>query len=223
VVKTLDSLYMEENCMPEEIIERSLNRRDWPARLRAYDGSTPPSHLRTKVKSFWTSDHLYFIFRCHYETLRMAFLHEIRTDESGKTLNLWDISDVCETFIGPDVRHAGSYREFQVAPDSRWIDIAIDASGPQRFTDFTWRSGMAAGSQIFKERRLWFAAMKIPFTAFDRSPRADDIWDANLYRISHHPRGNSYLAWSPVGEIAFHQPDKFGKIRFAISQGPARL
>jgi hypothetical protein len=36
----------------------------------------------------------------------------------------------------------------------------------------------------------------------------------NLYRIDRAPRLNEHSAWSKVGVINFHRPDKFGELLF---------
>lgn len=179
--------------------------------LGLYDGAPAPEHLRTRVCAFWSPTHLSICFAGFYRELRTA---PPRDGAAGKTPGLWELSDVYEAFIGPSARSDGKYREFQVAPDSQWIDIDIDAGGETRTADFDWRSGMVARSALDEGRRVWRAVMAIPLAAFSAVPRQGDTWDANFYRIAGPPDCASYLAWSPVGAIAFHQPRKFGTLLF---------
>lgn len=182
--------------------------------LYLYDGSDAPLGLKTTVCSFWSDNFIYFIFKGNYIGLRTAKLDAKTDEKSHKTFSLWDLSDVYEVFIGPDAKKSRKYKEFQVAPDSRQIDISIDASSANRKTDFLWQSGMKAESIIDSGAKIWNAVIKIPVSAFERHPCDETIWNCNFYRISGEDNNKSYLAWCPVGQIAFHQPDKFGEICF---------
>jgi hypothetical protein len=182
--------------------------------LRLFDGSPPPHYLATGVSSFWNEENLWFWFTGSYGTLKTAPRESAVDNVSGKTMLLWENSDVYEVFIGPDARRKGLYREFQVAPDSRWIDISIDSSGERRIADFKWNSGMKAISRIDGEKKIWESVFQIPCNAFPQSPRRGDCWHCNFYRISGRTGEESYLSWSPVFEINFHRPDFFGTIVF---------
>jgi hypothetical protein len=185
-----------------------------PARLRLFDGTPPPAFMETEVFSYWNEEFLHFWFRGKYDSLRTAPAHLAPEQGSGKTFQLWEHSDVYEVFIGPDARKCLLYREFQVGPDSRWIDIAIDGSRKERSTDFLWNSGMKAHSAINSEKRLWESHFAIPFAAFSEAPRKGDCWNANFYRISGRRGEEAYLSWSPVFKVNFHQPACFGDIMF---------
>lgn len=205
--------------MQEEIRnDGSLSDPVWslcpPVDLGTYDGSAAPEALRTSVRSCWTDGFIYFGFRGCFSSLRMA-PRELRADEkTGKTFRLWELSDVFELFIDPSAKETKIYREFQVSPDSRWIDIAIDASGEVRRTDFGWVSGMIARSTVDYENKRWESIMQIPQGAFSEKARKGSVWNANFYRISGPPDACSYLAWAPVHRIDFHQPELFGDLLF---------
>jgi hypothetical protein len=94
------------------------------------DGTAVKDSYRALVRSCWTDNNLYFAFEAGYEELFLA-PEDAETDpKSGKTWKLWNLSDVFEVFIGPNSRNTKKYGEFQVSPDSRWVDLTIDASGP---------------------------------------------------------------------------------------------
>ncbi|MBP7460617.1 MAG: carbohydrate-binding family 9-like protein [Candidatus Delongbacteria bacterium] len=182
--------------------------------LNMYDGSLPPDHWKTSVQSFWSRDAIYIRFKGCYDQLRIAPA-EIQPDSlTGKTHQLWDLSDVYEVFTGPEAKKSGIYKEFQVSPDSRRVDIALDASSEERRSDFNWISGMEAISQVDPQQQIWIGLFRIPFSAFNRTPDPDLIWNINFYRIGGEPDQQFFMAWAPVHQIAFHQPHKFGRIHF---------
>ena len=178
------------------------------------DGTSPKESLRALVRSFWTDKYLYFGLEANYEELFLAPENAETDPKTGKTWRLWDISDVFEIFIGPDSKKTRIYREFQVSPDSRWIDIAIDASKPERTADFDWSSGMKAKSTIDYVAKKWYSVLQFPFTAFDKTPIEKEIWNLNFYRMAGTPDKRQLFAWSPTFIDRFHKPEKFGNIIF---------
>jgi len=178
-------------------------------RLSMFDGEPAPLHLVTTVKTFWTENYLYMGFTGTFDTLH--FVRNLPIGErSGKTYRLWVFDDVMECFIAPEAISKKAYREFQVSPDSRWIDISID--GEKRKFDMNWQSHFIARSSVDSEQKVWTAVMQIPWSAFDHKPRHGEIWHCNFYRST--PDMKFLLAWSPVGKPDFHQPEKFGDIVF---------
>lgn len=178
------------------------------------DGTNPADSYRAIIRSCWTDKYLYFSLDAGYEELFLAPKNADMDPKSGKTWNLWDISDVFEIFIGPDSKQSRVYRELQVSPDSRWIELAIDASKPERKADLYWLSGMKAKSTIDYVAKKWYAVFKIPFTAFDNQPKEKDSWNLNFYRMAGTPAKRLYFAWSPTFMVQFHKPEKFGNIIF---------
>jgi hypothetical protein len=61
--------------------------------------------------------------------------------------------------------------------------------------------------------------MAIPMTDFlmaaNLPPKSGDVWHANFYRIDRASEGDEWSAWSPVGAINYHSPEKFGRIVFS--------
>lgn len=215
----LSSCYRNQDILNDGSLSASQWRGCPPVFLSFYDGRPVPSGLETEIRSFWTGGYVYFGYQGRFDSLRVA-PDEVEVEkDSGKTHRLWELSDVYEVFIGPEARQTRRYREFQVAPDSRWIDIAIDAGGKERKTDFTWKSGFCARSKV--EDGIWSAVFQIPFQCFNAYPGEEMAWHCNLYRISGPPGECSYLAWSPVMIVNFHQPHRFGTISFVKEWDPA--
>jgi hypothetical protein len=154
------------------------------------------------------------LFLGRYDKLRTAPAETPQDLSSGKTHRLWEISDVYEIFIGPDAMSSGLYREFQAAPDSRIMDIDIDAGNVERKADFSWRSGLSALSVLKIKEKIWETLFTIPFGAFSIIPGEQEIWNCNFYRIAGEEPSKHYLSWSPVYTVAFHQPRCFGHIQF---------
>ncbi len=182
--------------------------------LALYDGKNSPPELATQVTCYWNNHFLQILFQGRYNNLRTATA-EINSDKLQKTMYLWEISDVFEAFISPD--RSSRYKEFQCAPDGRYIDIAIDSSGIERISDFSWKSGISVKSLLINEKKLWISEMKIPWDAFGtQRPQPQEEWSANFYRISGPESDLHYLSWAPVFKINFHQPELFGRIIFQM-------
>ncbi len=182
--------------------------------LSLYDGAMPPGDLITEVRSLWNDTHLSIAFSGRYSSLRMAPPNTPFDVLSGKTHRLWEISDVYEVFVGPESRSRRVYGEFQVAPDSRWIDIFIDARDEKRKVDFQWKSTVTACSHVDAANMIWYGFFFIPFRAFGTDLSLDLPWNCNFYRISGNMSAQQHLSWAPVGEVAFHKPHLFGEIVF---------
>jgi len=182
--------------------------------LSRFDGAAPPVDIATEVGSIWNDTHICIAFSGRYSSLRTAPTDTPFDQQSGKTHRLWEISDVYEVFIGPDSRSDRVYGEFQVAPDSRWIDIFIDAREEKRKADFQWKSAVVACSQIDAARMIWYGFFFIPFRAFGADISHELTWNCNFYRISGELSSQQHLSWVPVREVAFHKPHLFGEILF---------
>lgn len=199
---------MKIRCRKRTGPEPRAKRTGNESALSLYDGCAPPRELQTSVALEWDEKELFVRFQGAYSRLHPA---DPPGPSEGKTPRLWEISDVFEAFISWETD--GIYREFQVSPDGRYMDIAIDGSGPERLSDFQWNSGMKVHSSA--ERGLWTSLMKIPWSAFaGKPPEEGDCWSGNFFRISGKDRDKAYLSWSPVYKIHFHQPQYFGKILF---------
>jgi hypothetical protein len=207
-------------CDHEIKVDGTLNDPIWAKARSAElvnnsDGTSAKDSYKTLVRSCWTNDNLYFALEAGFEELFLASPDAETDPKSGKTWTLWDLSDVFEIFIGPNSKSTKKYREFQVSPDSRWIDIIIDASGPERKADFEWISGMEAKSILNHETKKWVSILRFPFTAFDCKPKEFDTWNLNFYRMAGKPENRILFAWSPTFTYRFHIPEKFGNLVFS--------
>jgi len=175
-----------------------------------------------RVSSFWqgghrwTKDSLYFLFICPYDSLYL----KPNPDLSTETFQLWDW-DVAEVFIGSDFQNIRRYKEFEVSPQSEWIDLDIDLTKPHHEEGWKWNSGFQISTRIDHAAKIWYAAMRIPFAAIDQRPPADgNTFRINLFRAQGPPSQRKYIAWQPTMSDSFHVPDRFGILR--LVSNPAR-
>lgn len=109
----------------------------------------------------------------------------------------------------PTRLEGGRLRKAQPVPPNLGATVRIHTSEPRPIPD------------EIPDDRDWWLQYFVPFDLFDRylvgpvRPSPGDRWHANFYKcgdLTSHPH---WAAWSPVGDaLNFHQPDKFGLIRF---------
>ncbi len=156
---------------------------------------------------FWDERSLYVLFSVA-GTAEFARTGIIAPGETLCTPLLWELSEVVEVFVGPNARETGRYREFEVAPDGRWValDVKTDAAGVrgnQAATEFRCAVERSPGG-------FWKAALEIPW---DEIGGGDAVCHGNFYR-SVPGEGGGLYAWSPTGSgpQCFHRPKSFGEL-----------
>jgi Carbohydrate family 9 binding domain-like len=166
---------------------------------------------RTEVRTRWTKNDLYFLFTCPYEQLHL----KPDPNTTHETNELWNW-DVAEVFIGSDFSDIKHYKEFEVSPQGEWVDLDINLHNPHHEDGWTWNSGFEALAKIDKEKHVWYAAMRIPFSAIDsRPPAAGNKMRINLFRSQGPPDHHQEITWQPPLSKTFHVPERFGLIRLA--------
>lgn len=173
-------------------------------------GAKAPSNLRYLVGLAWSPSFLYIQFETELPERQIVSLEPC---VEKKSIGLWE-RDVCEIFIAPDTNEPRRYFEFEVAPTGEWLDLAIDLTSGERVTDWDYNSGMEAAARIEEGRVLM--AMKIPWEAFGRRPKAGDVWLGNIFRCVGEGETRGYLAWQPTmtEKPNFHVPETFGEFHF---------
>lgn len=168
-----------------------------------------------KKRQFWAgllwSDTAFYV---RFENLlNPPLIVSERPDVSKKTIGLWD-RDVCEIFIAPDTADRNRYFEFEIAPTGEWVDLGIQWSAKKRTTDLEYSSGME--SAVTHEAEKIVMAIKIPWTAFGKTPKSGDVWLGNLFRCVGKGPTRGYLAWQPTKTTKpnFHVPEAFGEFQF---------
>jgi Carbohydrate family 9 binding domain-like len=168
---------------------------------------------RTEIRSRWTDKNLYFLFICPYETLYLK--PEPRT--STETYELWDW-DVAEVFLGTDFKNIRKYKEFEISPQGEWIDLDIDLTKPHHEDGWRWNSGFVVSARVDREARIWYGAMRIPFSALGISkPRDGETFRINLFRSQGPPSHRVQIAWRRTMRETFHVPERFGILRLTAT------
>jgi hypothetical protein len=177
-----------------------------------FDGDNygrPVASLRTEVRSRWTDSSLYLLFICPYQDLNLKPSPQTKAD----TNHLWNW-DVAEIFIGSDFQHIRRYKEFELSPQGEWIDLDIDLDQPHREDAWKWNSDFETAARIDPERKVWYGAMRIPFSAISpQQPHPGDKFRANFFRSQGASR--QLLAWQAPMGASFHVPERFGTLELA--------
>lgn len=171
-------------------------------------GKQVPGHA-TEVRSRWTAGNLYFLFICPYQQLHLKPNPETKTE----TNELWNW-DVAEVFIGADFKNIKRYREFEVSPQSEWVDLDIDRASKHPEDGWTWNSGFKVATRIDFASKVWYAAMRIPWSSIDsHAVKTGSSFRINLYRSQGPPGHHVAITWQPTMNETFHVPERFGLLK----------
>jgi hypothetical protein len=173
----------------------------------------PDLPMRSQARSRWTKDRLYFLFWGPYDTLHL----KPDPDTQHETYKLWFYDDF-ELYLGANLDNINLYGEFQISPQSEFLDMAIDATKekPGWNDERLWDSGMTVKSRIDREKKIWYGEMCIPIAAIDKRPATiGNDFRVNVYRLQSVGEGQKvhFLAWQPTGEWNPHRPKTFGILR----------
>src|SRR5262249_13703600 len=135
-------------------------------------GKNSEPALETEVRVLWSNSNFYVRFVCHYREL---FVFD-ESDANGRRDHLWD-RDVAEAFLQPEPSSERRYKEFEVAPDGKWIDLDITSGGPSDL-----KSGLSRSVHIDEKARLWVAELAIPMRSLTPQFDPTKTWRANFYR-----------------------------------------
>ncbi len=195
----------------KEPYNEAIQKKESSIKLLEYNGNNIPKDMATFYDLYWNENGFYAHFISFHNGQIKFCPKETEISQNGKTFKLWAISEVCEIFISHD--KLDFYREFEFAPDGRFLDIDIKYIEGNRKTDFYWVSNLEYKSEVHEN--YWDGFAFIPWSAFDNKfPKVGDIWHGNFYRILTRDEKELYLAWNPVYKINFHQPQYFGEILF---------
>ena len=162
----------------------------------------------TEIRSRWTKQNLYPLYICPYDELNL----KPDPNPAVETPRLWNW-DVAEAFIGSDFTHIGRYKEFQVSPQSEWVDLDINRDDAKAAQGMQWNSGYAVRARIDAQAKIWYGIMRIPFSAIDtRPPEKGRELRIGLYRIAGVDPQKKHYAWRPTGGTSFHVPSAFGTL-----------
>jgi hypothetical protein len=181
--------------------------------LRLADGSSVPPELKTWAAAYWSSRALTFIFSGGYrgQVFPGAFVPD---PDRTRTPRLWDLSEVVEVFIGENARLTGRYREFEVAPDSRWTALDVQVTQLGVMGDEHVASDALCLSATNATNDLWTAVIEIPWSDLQAEGPPGGTWHCNLYRSIPGQGEPTLMAWRPTGfgPKCFHAPARFGEL-----------
>lgn len=185
----------------------------WLGARPVYAEKSPQADLlpryRTEIRTRWTKNNLYFLFVCPYEELNLKPSPSTATE----TFQLWDW-DVAEVFIGSDFQNIRRYKEFEVSPQGEWVDLDIDLANPHHEEGWTWNSGFQVAARVDSVSKIWYGAMRIPFSALEgHSPKAGETFRINFFRSQGPPNDRKAVTWQPTLSKTFHVPEKFGLLK----------
>lgn len=177
----------------------------------------PDLVVKSEARSRWTPGSLYFLFWGPYQNLHL----KPDPDTKQETYKLWNFDDF-ELYLGSNFENINLYGEFQISPQSEFLDMAIDASRqrPGWNDERLWNSGMEVKSRIDPDKKIWYGEMRIPIAAIDkRPPKEGNDFRVNVYRLQSAEPGQRihFLAWRPTGEWNPHRPKTFGILRLAAT------
>jgi len=168
----------------------------------------PMTGSRMEIRSVWTPTNLYFLFISQFETQHL----KENPSATEETWGLWDY-DVVEVFIGHDLENINVYKEFEISPQSEWVDLDVDKTKKQ-MVDWKWNSNMKFSNRVDQANKIWYCEMQIPWKAIAVKPAAaGQLFRLNLYRIEGKGEGRKFLAWRPIYAPSYHTPERFGKLR----------
>lgn len=108
------------------------------------------------------------------------------------------------------IRH---YREFSVSPQGEWIDLEIHSQRLDTDNDRPWDSGFDVAARIEREKKICYAAMKIPIGSIDGRPaRAGNRMRINFYRLQGPLPEQKGVVWQSTGRRSHHVPESFGEL-----------
>jgi len=153
---------------------------------------------------------------------------DIQATFTGHDSRFWE-EEVVEFFVTPGP--LDRYFELQWNPLGGTFDAIIsnqlDAQGHSQafkgdwsYTAKTMTHAVQVSGTVQKpgdRDERWTVEARIPFSDFNAStPRSGDVWRGNFYRFNRDTGAEAeQLSWSPTVWEGFHQPSRFGYLRFA--------
>ena len=206
------------------VIDGKLDDACWksaPAVTFVIAQTGEPATKDTKARMCWDDEHLYIAYECTDTDIRGTMTQH---DE-------WIFrEEVVEAFINP-TRDLRNYFEVNISPRNVIFDAKIDnpdGIGDRSSITYDWtceglKSAVCVDGTIEDGSdvdRGWTVEVAIPFAAFERkTPKPEERWRMNLYRIDRSPEPVEFQAWSPTlfKPVRFHVPGRFGTLMFCES------
>ena len=205
-------------------IDGVLDEQPWQkaARLTPFvrNDSVRAARVATEVRVWYDQSALYLGWICEDEDIQATF--------TQRDSRFWE-EEVVEFFVTPAA--LDRYFELQWNPLGGTFDAIItnelgpDGSSRQFKGDWSY----TAASMTYAVRvdgsvqnstdrdQRWTVEVRIPFADLKApTPQPGDVWRGSFYRFNRDRDGDAEpLSWSPTILPGFHQPARFGYLRFS--------
>jgi Carbohydrate family 9 binding domain-like len=212
--QTIQSIWSDSDPRLDTDTASAFWRGSAPVYIDSDPHGKPDPKYRSEIRTRWTNQNLYFLFICPYEELYL------KPDPvtSAETNELWNW-DVAEAFIGSDFQQIRRYKEFEISPQGERVDLDIDLDHRHPEGGWKWNSGFEVSARIDETARVWYGAMRIPYSAIDSRPAAaGNVLRINLFRSQGPPSARHQLAWQASMSNSFHVPERFGLLELVKQQ-----
>jgi hypothetical protein len=207
--KTIESAWAEKDATLDTNPASQFWRGARPVYMEVDSHGKRVPKYRTEVRTRWTETNLYFLFVCPYQELSL----KPNPDTKRETNALWNW-DVAEVFLGSDFQDIKRYKEFELSPQGEWIDLDVDLHKPHHEDGWTWNSGFEVSARIDRRARIWYGAMRIPYSAIDHRPAAPgNALRMNLFRSQGPASHRQEITWQAPLSNTFHVPERFGLLK----------
>jgi Carbohydrate family 9 binding domain-like len=207
--KTIESAWAEKDATLDTNPASQFWRGARPVYMELDSHGKRVPKYRTEVRTRWTETNLYFLFVCPYQELSL----KPNPDTKRETNALWNW-DVAEVFLGSDFQDIKRYKEFELSPQGEWIDLDVDLHKPHHEDGWTWNSGFEVSARIDRRARIWYGAMRIPYSAIDHRPAAPgNALRMNLFRSQGPASHRQEITWQAPMSNTFHVPERFGLLK----------
>jgi hypothetical protein len=179
-----------------------------------------PARVSTEVRIWHDADALYLGWTCED--------HDIQATFTQRDSRFWE-QEVVEFFVTPGP--LDRYFELQWNPLGGTFDAIISnkLGADGRSQEFKGDWSYTAANMTFAVKadgtvqdsndrdERWTVETRIPFADLKVGmPKSGDVWRGNFYRFNRdRDQDAEQLSWSPTIWPGFHQPARFGYLRFA--------
>jgi hypothetical protein len=205
-------------------IDGVLDEQVWQraARLTPFvrHDTMAPSRTSTEVRIWYDDAALYLGWICEDTDIQATF--------TQRDSRFWE-EEVVEFFVTPAA--LDRYFELQwnplggtfdaiisneLAPDGRSKQFKGDWSYTAPNMTFAVKVDGTVQDSSDRDQR-WMVEVRVPFADLNvRTPQRGDVWRGNFYRFNRdREQETEQLSWSPTILPGFHQPARFGHLRFA--------
>lgn len=182
--------------------------------------SATPARVPTEVRLWYDEAALYLGWVCTDYDIQATF--------TQRDSRFWE-EEVVEFFVTPAA--LDRYFELQWNPLGGTFDaiIANDLGPDGRSRQFKGDWSYTAANMVSAVRvdgsvqnssdrdQRWTVEVRIPFADLNvAAPKAGEVWRGSFYRFNRDHDGEAeQLSWSPTIWPGFHQPARFGYLRFS--------